>query len=88
MKTKVLNAFFYRVLAKGTEQMSSDKFCDLNCSLVFSTKCDNIASTQLADLSANPSARHILNPEHGNRAYPIVQQKVYLLHEREPRDRS
>jgi hypothetical protein len=72
-----LERVFYRVLAEGTQQMPADRFRSLNCSLVFRTKYDNIAGTQLADLCAHPCARHILNPAHGNRAYPIVQQKIY-----------
>ncbi|MDQ8193826.1 DUF3800 domain-containing protein [Coraliomargarita sp. SDUM461004] len=75
-----LERVFYRVLAKGTHQMPSDQFRSMNCSLVFRTKYDNIVGTQLADLCAHPCARHILNPAHGNRAYPIVQQKVYHSH--------
>ena len=60
-----LERVFYRVLAEGTQQMPADRFRSLNCSLVFRTKYDNIAGTQLADLCAHPCARHILNPGMG-----------------------
>lgn len=72
-----LERVFYRILNEGTQQMPVGNFRSLKCSLVFRRKYDNIAGIQLADLCAHPCARHILNPAHGNRAFPIIQSKLY-----------
>jgi hypothetical protein len=72
-----LEQVFYRVLSKGTANISGERFGRLDCPLAFQSKKNNIAGVQLADLSAYPCARHILNPVKPNRAFEIVRQHCY-----------
>ncbi|MHA1538479.1 MAG: DUF3800 domain-containing protein [Alphaproteobacteria bacterium] len=41
----------------------------------FAAKAVNSAGLQLADLTAHPIGRYIMNPEQANRAYEIIEQK-------------
>ena len=45
--------------------------------IVFADKKSNSAGLQLADLTARPIGRHVLNPEQPNRAWDVVQGKLY-----------
>lgn len=45
--------------------------------IVFADKKSNSAGLQLADLTARPIGRHVLNPEQPNRAWDIVREKLY-----------
>jgi hypothetical protein len=68
---------FGRIFATGAVSHSAEKLQKLRCPIVFQPKLKNIVGTQIADLCAYPCARHILNPERSNRAFAIVQKKVY-----------
>lgn len=72
-----LEQAFYRLMARGTENRSVDKFKKLDCPLTFQSKKNNIAGIQLADLCAHPCARHILNPTKENRAFEIAKKHIY-----------
>lgn len=74
---ETLERCFYRMLSEGTDYIRRSRFKTLNCPLVFRNKFDNIAGIQLADLCAHPCARHILNPKQENRAFEIVNEKIY-----------
>lgn len=73
-----LEQVFYRVLSRGTENVPGERFRRLDCPLAFQSKKNNIVGVQLADLSAYPCARHILNPAKPNRAFEIVKHHFYL----------
>lgn len=45
--------------------------------IVFADKKTNSAGLQLADLTARPIGRHVLDPEQANRAWEIVERKLY-----------
>ena len=45
--------------------------------IIFADKKSNSAGLQLADLTARPIGRHVLNPAQPNRAWDIVQGKLY-----------
>ena len=72
-----LERVFYRILTNGTDDTVADHFKNLTCPLLFKSKQWNIAGIQLADLSAHPCARHMLNPSQNNRAYEIVKKRIY-----------
>ena len=72
-----LEQVFYRVLSCGTENVPGERFRRLDCPLTFQSKKNNIVGVQLADLSAYPCARHILNPAKPNRAFEIVSRHFY-----------
>ena len=48
---------------------------ELGLELVFADKKANSSGLQLADLTARPIGRHVLNPEQRNRAWEIIEQK-------------
>ena len=45
--------------------------------IIFSDKKSNGAGLQIADLMAHPIGRHVINPEHKNRSYNIVEKKFH-----------
>ena len=45
--------------------------------LVFADKWVNSTGLQLADLTARPIGRHVMNPEQPNRAWEIILRKLY-----------
>ena len=47
-----------------------------NFKLVFADKKINSAGLQLADLTARPTGRHIMNPTQPNRAWDIIEKKL------------
>lgn len=73
-----LEQVFYRVLSRGTASIPGERFRRLDCPLAFQSKKNNIVGVQLADLSAYPCARHILNPTKPNPAFEIVKQHFYF----------
>lgn len=76
-----LEQVFYRVLSRGTVNIPGERFRKLDCPLAFQSKKNNIVGVQLADLSAYPCARYILNPAKPNRAFELVKQHFYLADE-------
>jgi len=72
-----LEAAFYRLMTSGTWYNAAERFQQLRCPLSFRYKRDNIVGTQLADLCAYPSARHILDPAQSNRAFECVRPHLY-----------
>lgn len=74
---KSLELAFQRIRSGGTRASQAEGFKTLNCPLVFRSKRDNIAGLQVADLSAYPCARQILDPAKSNPAYDIVRQHFY-----------
>lgn len=74
---ETLERCFYRMMSEGTDYIKGSRFKALDCPLVFRNKRDNIAGIQLADLCAHPCARQVLNPKQANRAFDIVNEKIY-----------
>lgn len=72
-----LEKAFYQFLACGTYFISAKTFKSLDCPLVFWDKRANIAGLQVADLAAYPCARHILKPHQDNRAFEVINRKIY-----------
>jgi hypothetical protein len=72
-----LEQVFYRIMTRGTANVSAEQFKQLDCPLSFHSKKSNILGVQLADLCAHPCARHILNPAKENRAFEVAQKHLY-----------
>jgi len=72
-----LRASFHRLLSEGTYYHGAKRFQKLTCPISFRQKRDNICGIQLADLCAYPTARHILKPDHMNRAFESIGVHVY-----------
>jgi len=77
-----LEKVFYRLMTRGTASVQADRFKRLDCSVSFQPKISNIVGTQIADLCAYPSARHVLNPQKPNPAFEIVRKHLYAEGER------
>ena len=74
---KSLELAFLRTMSAGTQFVKAEDFKTLNCPLVFRSKRDNIAGTQIADLCAYPCARYILDWQKPNPAFQIVRKHFY-----------
>ena len=72
-----LSEHFQRLKARGTSYVNAERLKDLNISIQFKDKKENINGLQLADLIAYPIARYILEPNRANPAFDLFQQKFY-----------
>jgi hypothetical protein len=61
----------------GTEMFSAEHIANWNLSIQFRDKKENINGLQLADLTAYPIARFILNPDFPNLSFEILEKKIY-----------
>lgn len=48
-----------------------------NFEIIFADKKANSAGLQIADLTARPIGRYVINPNQSNRAWEIIKQKLY-----------
>lgn len=53
----------------------------LNFQIIVADKKINSTGLQLADLTARPIGRYIMNPKQPNRAYEVIQKKLYACSE-------
>lgn len=72
-----LRQVFAGMLTEGTEDCPAEQFKQLDYTLSFQPKHNNIVGNQLADLCAYPCARHILNPAKVNEPHAIASRKIY-----------
>jgi hypothetical protein len=61
----------------GTEMFSAEQIANCNLSIQFRNKKENNNGLQLADLTAYPIARFILNPEYSNLSFEIIEKKIF-----------
>lgn len=61
----------------GTEMFSAEQIANCNLSIQFRNKKENINGLQLADLTAYPIARFVLNPEYSNLSFEIIEKKIF-----------
>lgn len=74
---KKLDEHFQRVLARGTGFVSAQRLRDINTTITFRDKKENINGLQLADLIAYPIARYVIEPNRANPAFDILKNKIY-----------
>lgn len=72
-----LRLSFLQVVNNGTYYVSFQRFRQVNFRLEFRKKDSNLIGTQLADLTAYPIARHVIDKDKDNPAYEIVKEKFY-----------
>lgn len=70
-----LRLSFLQLTTAGTEQITADRFRDINWRLTFVPKAMNIVGHQLADLIGYPIARHVIDPGKPNPAFEVIQAK-------------
>ena len=74
---KKLDEHFQRLMARGTSYVSAQRLADLNTSIYFKDKKENINGLQLSDLVGYPIARFVIEPERANPAFEVLQDKIY-----------
>jgi len=70
-----LHVAFDRIVMRGTEYISLERFRAIRWRLRFIPKSMNIIGTQMADLAAYPIARRVLDLEKHNPAYEVIRSK-------------
>lgn len=74
---KKLDEHFQRLLSRGTGFVSSEQLKKYNLSIQFKDKKENINGLQLADLTAYPIARYVIEPNRANPAFELFVEKIY-----------
>lgn len=74
---KKLDEHFQRLMSRGTSYVSSQRLVNLNTSIHFKDKKENINGLQLSDLVAYPIARFVIEPERANPAFDVLKDKIY-----------
>lgn len=74
---KKLDEHFQRLLARGTGYVSAQRLRDIDTTIIFRDKTENINGLQLADLVAYPIARYVIEPNRANPAFDVLRNKIY-----------
>jgi hypothetical protein len=74
---KQLFNHFNQLCTNGLSTLTAQKLKKLSPSLIFHNKKENINGLQLADLVAYPIARYVLEPDKPNRAFKILEPRIY-----------
>jgi hypothetical protein len=74
---KQLDEHFQRLMSRGTGYVSAEKLSNYSLSITFKDKKENINGLQLADLTAYPIARYVIEPERANPAFELISSKIY-----------
>ena len=74
---KQLDEHFQRLMSRGTAYVSSLRLSNYSLSISFKDKKENINGLQLADLTAYPIARFVIEPERANPAFELISSKIY-----------
>ena len=64
-------------MSRGTAYVSSLRLSNYSLSISFKDKKENINGLQLADLTAYPIARYVIEPERANTAFELISSKIY-----------
>jgi len=65
------------VMDSGTYHVTSSRFKNRVKHLKFCKKRDNVAGSQIADLTAYPLARYVLNPKEPYIPFEMIKEKIY-----------
>jgi hypothetical protein len=74
---KQLDEHFQRLMSRGTAYVSSLRLSNYSLSISFKDKKENINGLQLADLTAYPIARFVIEPERAKPAFELISSKIY-----------
>ncbi len=74
---KKLEEHFQRLLSRGTAYVSSERLKEVQTKISFKDKKENINGLQLADLTAYPIARYVIEPKRANPAFEKLENKIY-----------
>lgn len=66
---------FLRIMDRGTEYISHERFAECDFTISFLKKELNIIGNQIADLAGYPIARNLISPSHSSKAFGVVQGK-------------
>lgn len=70
-------AHYNSIMDSGTYHVNSRRFKQRIKHLEFCRKLDNLVGSQIADLSAYPIARYVLNPQEPYIPFSVVKDKIY-----------
>jgi hypothetical protein len=74
---KQLDEHFQRLMARGTAFISVERLKEVDISIDFIDKKNNINGLQMADLLAYPIARYVMEPKRANPAFDVLESKIY-----------
>lgn len=74
---KQLKSHFQRLCSVGNSRLSPVDLNNVNPSITFRNKKENINGLQLADLVAYPIARYLINPQKANLSFHVLKNKIY-----------
>mgnify|MGYP003582354774 CR=1 FL=1 len=77
-----LKANFNRLMQVGTGFVSPERLKNINLSIHFRKKSQNINGLQFADLVAYPIARYVLDMKKANPAFEIIRPHIYSKNNR------
>jgi hypothetical protein len=72
-----LLSYYNEVFDRGTYHVKAGRFKNYIKGFEFRDKKDDIIGLQIADLAAYPITRHVLDNEAYNRAFEVVEGKIY-----------
>ncbi len=72
-----LLSYYNRVFDRGTDYVEALRFKRYFKGFEFRDKKEDIVGLQIADLAAYPITRHVLDRDAYNKAYEIVEGKIY-----------
>lgn len=76
-ENKQLEEHFQRLLSRGTSFVTAERLHELSPKIMFRDKRENINGLQLADLTAYPIARYVIEPKRVNLSFDILKEKIY-----------
>lgn len=76
-ENELLLAHYNSILDRGTFHVDSLRFKERIQSFHFCKKRDNLVGSQIADLTAYPLARHVINPKEPYVPFKILDKKIY-----------
>ncbi|MFH0796202.1 MAG: DUF3800 domain-containing protein [Candidatus Omnitrophota bacterium] len=74
---ELLLSHFNSILDRGTFYVSRERLQEKIVGFKFCSKRENIVGLQIADLSAYPLARHLLNPKEPYLPFNVIENKIY-----------
>ena len=72
-----LQKHFQQLCSRGTGYVSPDRIRAYDTDIEFRAKADDVNGLQLADMTAYPIARYVLDPKRANPAFDILEPKFY-----------
>jgi len=73
-----LQKHFQQLCTCGTGYVSPERIRAYGTDIEFKAKMEGVKGLQLADLTAYPIARYVMDPTRANRAFEVLESKFYI----------